>query len=56
MNDRRYRNIKTDEIIAAAKEKARTALNETNPKLTALEKAFYEAYKKQSLNLSNLKK
>jgi hypothetical protein len=47
--DRRHRNIKTDEIIATAKEKAKAALNETNPKLTALERAFYEVYKKQQL-------
>jgi hypothetical protein len=36
-----------DENIKAAKARAKAALNETNPKLTALERAFYEVYKKQ---------
>ena len=31
--------------IAAAKARAKAALNEKNPKLTRLERAFYEAYK-----------
>ena len=43
---RLHRNIRTDEIIQAAKARAKLALNESNPKLTALEKAFYEVYKK----------
>ena len=43
---RQYRNIRTDELICAAKDRAKAALNESSPKLTALEKAFYEAYKK----------
>ena len=34
--------------IAAAKDRAKAALKEKNPKLTALERAFYEALKKQS--------
>ncbi len=34
--------------IAAAKARAKAALKEKNPKLTALERAFYEALKKQS--------
>lgn len=33
--------------IDAAKKRAKAALNEKHPKLTALEKAFYEVYKKQ---------
>lgn len=41
------RNARTEEILEAARARARAALNEKNPKLTALEKAFYEAYKKQ---------
>ena len=32
------------EVIAAAKARAKAALNEENPKLTRLERAFYEAY------------
>jgi len=31
--------------IAAAKARAKAALKEKDPKLTALERAFYEAYK-----------
>ena len=46
--DRRYRSIRTDEVIAAAKAKAKAALSEDNPKLTALEKAFYEVLKNNS--------
>jgi hypothetical protein len=38
-----------DENIKAAKARAKAALNEENPKLTALERAFYEVYKKQQL-------
>jgi hypothetical protein len=34
--------------IAAAKARAKAALKEKDPKLTALERAFYEALKKQS--------
>jgi hypothetical protein len=30
--------------IAAAKARAKSALSEKNPKLTSLERAFYEAY------------
>lgn len=37
------------EYIAAAKAKARETLNDPAPKLTALEKAFREAYIKKSL-------
>ena len=33
------------DVIAAAKARARAALNEKDPKLTALELAFYEVYK-----------
>lgn len=32
--------------IAAAKARAKAALNEKNPKLTRLERAFYELYKR----------
>ena len=35
------------DVIAAAKARARAALNEKDPKLTQLERAFYEAYKQQ---------
>ena len=35
------------DVIAAAKARARAALNEKDPKLTSLERAFYEAYKQQ---------
>lgn len=45
---RQFRNVRTDEILAAAKAKAKAALSEKNPKLTALEKAFYEALKNNS--------
>lgn len=40
------RNARTDEILDAARARARAALKEESPKLTALEKAFYEAYKR----------
>jgi len=40
------RNARTDDILDAARARARAALKEENPKLTALEKAFYEAYKR----------
>lgn len=33
------------DVIAAAKARARAALKEKDPKLTALERAFYEVYK-----------
>tara|TARA_R100001509_G_C4779787_1_gene185971 strand:- start:376 stop:519 length:144 start_codon:yes stop_codon:yes gene_type:complete len=36
-----------DEVIAAAKARAKAALNEKDPKLTHLERAFYEVYKQQ---------
>ncbi len=39
------RNIRTDDFIAAARARAKAALNEKDPKLTALERAFYEVYK-----------
>ena len=35
------------DVIAAAKARARAALDEKNPKLTHLERAFYEVYKQQ---------
>ena len=40
------RNLRVDEILNAARARAKAALKEKDPKLTALEKAFYEAYKK----------
>ena len=33
------------EVIAAAKARAKAALKEKNPKLTSLERAFYDIYK-----------
>tara|TARA_R100000995_G_scaffold42097_1_gene19624 strand:- start:2073 stop:2324 length:252 start_codon:yes stop_codon:yes gene_type:complete len=41
------RNVLTDDFIAAAKARAKAALNEKHPKLTALEQAFHHAYKQQ---------
>ena len=35
------------DVIAAAKARARAALSEKDPKLTSLERAFYEVYKQQ---------
>jgi|TARA_B100000073_G_scaffold335681_1_gene329561 hypothetical protein len=35
------------DVIAAAKARARAALNEKDPKLTSLERAFYEVFKEQ---------
>ena len=43
-----YWSTSPQENIAAAKARAKAALKEKNPKLTALERAFYEALKKQS--------
>tara|TARA_R100000406_G_scaffold53560_2_gene36519 strand:+ start:3070 stop:3213 length:144 start_codon:yes stop_codon:yes gene_type:complete len=40
------RTARTDEILDAARARAKAALKEENPKLTALEKGFYEAYKR----------
>lgn len=39
-------STRPQEIIDAAKARAKAALKEKNPKLTTLEKAFYEVYKK----------
>ena len=39
-------STRPQEVIAAAKARAKAALNEENPKLTRLERAFYEAYQK----------
>ena len=36
------------DVIAAAKARARAALNEKDPKLTHLERAFYDLYRKES--------
>ena len=43
-----YWNTKPEDTVRAAKAKAKAALKEKDPKLTALELAFYEALKKQS--------
>tara|TARA_R100000988_G_scaffold83994_1_gene47000 strand:+ start:432 stop:575 length:144 start_codon:yes stop_codon:yes gene_type:complete len=40
------RHIRTDDFIAEAKARAKAALKQKNPKLTALEKAFFEAFKR----------
>ena len=40
-------STRPQDVIAAAKARARAALNEKDPKLTSLERAFYEAYKQQ---------
>ena len=40
------RHIRTDDFIAEAKARAKAALKQKKPKLTALEKAFLEAFKK----------
>ena len=42
-----YWSYTPHENIAAAKARAKAALNEKNPRLTALERAFYNAMKKQ---------
>ncbi len=34
------------DVIDAAKSRAKAALKEKNPKLTSLERAFYEIYKR----------
>jgi len=45
VRDRRDRGQNADNIIEAAKTKARLALRQKNPKLTALERAFYFRFK-----------
>jgi hypothetical protein len=42
-----YWNTKPEDTVKAAKARAKAALNEKNPRLTALEAAFYNAFKKQ---------
>lgn len=42
-----YWNTKPEDTVKAAKARAKAALNEKNPRLTALERAFYNAFKKQ---------
>jgi len=42
-----YWSTSPQENIAAAKARAKAALKEKNPKLTALERAFYEAMKNE---------
>ena len=41
-----YGSTRPLENIAAAKARAKAALNEKNPKLTRLERAFYKLYKR----------
>tara|TARA_Y100000401_G_scaffold40883_1_gene31091 strand:+ start:464 stop:625 length:162 start_codon:yes stop_codon:yes gene_type:complete len=41
-------NTRPQEVIDAAKARAKAALKEKNPKLTALEKAFYQAFKNEN--------
>ncbi len=41
-----YWNTRPEDTVKAAKARAKTALNEKNPRLTALERAFYNALKK----------
>jgi hypothetical protein len=43
-----YWNTRPEDTVKAAKARAKAALNEKNPKLTALERAFYEAMKHES--------
>ena len=43
-----YWNTKPEDTLRAAKARAKAALNEKNPRLTALERAFYKAFKKQN--------
>jgi len=40
------RYVNTEEFIAEAKARAKAALKQKNPKLTELEKAFFEAFKR----------
>jgi len=40
------RHIRTDDFIAEAKARAKAALKQKNIKLTELEKAFFEAFKR----------
>jgi len=47
-----YGTTRPLENIAAAKARAKAALNEENPKLTRLERAFYEAYQKKWASFS----
>jgi hypothetical protein len=42
-----YWSTSPQDNIAAAKARAKAALKEKNPKLTALERAFYEAMKNE---------
>lgn len=41
-----YWSTSPQDNVAAAKARAKAALKEKNPKLTALERAFYEVMKK----------
>ncbi len=43
-----YWNTRPEDTVKAAKARAKAALNEKDPKLTSLERAFYEAFKKQT--------
>jgi hypothetical protein len=43
-----YWNTRPEHTIKAAKARAKAALKEKNPKLTALERAFYETFKNRA--------
>ena len=42
-----YWNTRPEDTLKAAKARANAALKDKNPRLTALERAFYNAMKKQ---------
>ena len=42
-----YWNTRPEDTVKAAKARAKAAFDEKNPRLTALERAFYNAMKKQ---------
>ena len=46
VNWRLVQSVRVDQILSEARAKAKAALKQKNPKLTALEKAYYEVYKK----------
>ena len=42
-----YWNTRPEEFLDKARAKAKACLKDNNPRLTALEKGFYDAFKKQ---------
>ena len=46
VNWRLVQSVRVDQILSEARAKAKAALKQKNPKLTALERAYYEVYKK----------